>query len=142
MQGPHQEQLVSTLQNHANLFAWQPSDMSRINLNVVCHYLALCAEAKLVAQRKRKMGGDRRKTIEQETTKLRMYLLDADKTTFMMDGLTYCYQIMLFGLKNTGATYQRLMDKVFANYIGRNLEVYVDDMIVKSTNPKGHTKDL
>nr|KAJ0202993.1 hypothetical protein LSAT_V11C500271210 [Lactuca sativa] len=39
---------------------------------------------------------------------------------------------MSFGLKNVGATFQRLMDKIFANQIGRNIEVYVDDMIVKS----------
>ena len=37
---------------------------------------------------------------------------------------------MLFGLKNTGAMYQRLMNKMFANQIGRNVQVYVDDMLV------------
>ena len=39
---------------------------------------------------------------------------------------------MPFGLKNAGATYQRLMNKMFTNQIGRNVQVYVDDMLVKS----------
>ena len=44
----------------------------------------------------------------------------------------FCYKMMLFGLKNAGATYQRLMNKMFANQIERNVQVYVDDMLVKS----------
>ena len=39
---------------------------------------------------------------------------------------------MPFGLKNAGATYQRLMNKMFAHQLGRNVQVYVDDMLVKS----------
>ena len=49
---------------------------------------------------------------------------------------------MLFGLKNTGATYQRLVNKVFADKIGRSMEVYMDDMLVKSLTIKQHIKDL
>ncbi|GKD03261.1 reverse transcriptase domain-containing protein, partial [Tanacetum coccineum] len=45
----------------------------------------------------------------------------------------YCYQKRPFGLKNAGATYQRLLDKVFNDEIRRNLEAYVDDMVIKST---------
>ncbi|RDX75276.1 hypothetical protein CR513_44862, partial [Mucuna pruriens] len=71
-----------------------------------------------------------------------MYLSDVNKTTFMTNGPTYYYQVMSFGLKNVGATYQKLMDKVFIDHINYNLKVYVDDMVVKSTSPKGHIKDL
>ena len=44
----------------------------------------------------------------------------------------YCYKVMPFGLKNTGATYQRLMNHVLKDHIRKNLEVYVDDIIIKS----------
>ena len=49
---------------------------------------------------------------------------------------------MPFGLKNVGATYQKLTDKVFKEKIGRNMDVYVDDMIVKSCVEGEHVKDL
>ncbi|GJR98356.1 reverse transcriptase domain-containing protein [Tanacetum coccineum] len=49
---------------------------------------------------------------------------------------TYCYTKMPFGLKNAGATYQRLVDSTFQSQIGRNLEAYVDDMVIKSKDEK------
>ena len=49
---------------------------------------------------------------------------------------------MPFGLKNAGATYQRLMNKMFAHQIGRNVQVYVDDMLVKSLHEVDHLDDL
>ena len=49
---------------------------------------------------------------------------------------------MSFGFKNVGATYQRLMKKMFAYQIGRNVQVYVDDMLVKSQREENHLDDL
>ena len=49
---------------------------------------------------------------------------------------------MPFGLKNAGATYQRLVNKMFSRQIGRNMEVYVDDMLVKSREELTHLDDL
>src|SRR5436189_884198 len=49
---------------------------------------------------------------------------------------------MPFGLKNAGATYKKLVNKLFKNQIGKNIEVYVDDMLVKSTKENDHVKDL
>jgi hypothetical protein len=49
---------------------------------------------------------------------------------------------MPFGLKNTGATYQRMMDKVFAEVRGKEVEVYIDDMIVKTKDGEDPSKDL
>ena len=54
----------------------------------------------------------------------------------------FCYKVMPFRLKNAGATYQRLMNKMFHNQIGRNVEVYVDDMLVKSKEEGDHLDDL
>ncbi|XP_057432548.1 uncharacterized protein LOC130725323 [Lotus japonicus] len=73
---------------------------------------------------------------------IRMYQPDEEKTTFMTNQANYCYQTMPFGLKNAGATYQRLMDKVFDKQVGRNMEIYVDDMVVKSEEVLGHCSDL
>jgi hypothetical protein len=58
---------------------------------------------------------------------------DQEKTSFITDRGLYCYRMMSFGLKDTGATYQRLVNKMFRDQIDRNIEVYVDDMLVKST---------
>nr|GEW20702.1 reverse transcriptase domain-containing protein [Tanacetum cinerariifolium] len=57
---------------------------------------------------------------------------DEEKTAFHTGQGVYCYTKMPFGLKNAGATYQRLMDKAFDSQIGRNIEVYIDDLVVKS----------
>ncbi|KAL0457061.1 UNVERIFIED_CONTAM: polyprotein [Sesamum latifolium] len=67
---------------------------------------------------------------------------DRKKVSFITSKGTFCYVAMPFGLKNAGATYQRLVDKIFHPQIGRNVEVYVDDMLVKSKKAADHVKDL
>ncbi|PKA50461.1 RNA-directed DNA polymerase like [Apostasia shenzhenica] len=67
---------------------------------------------------------------------------DEEKTTFITNYGTYCYRVMPFGLKNAGATYQRMIDTVFKNQRGRNLEAYVDDVLVKSKTLTEHLGDL
>nr|GEV11108.1 transposon Ty3-I Gag-Pol polyprotein [Tanacetum cinerariifolium] len=57
---------------------------------------------------------------------------DKDKADFFTEKGVFCYWKMPFGLKNIRATYQRLIDKVFNNQIGRNLEAYIDCMVIKS----------
>jgi len=71
-----------------------------------------------------------------------MHPRDENKTTFMTETCSYCYKVMPFGLKNAGATYQRLMDKVLAPMLGRNVQAYVDDMVVTSQERRRHTSDL
>ena len=68
--------------------------------------------------------------------------VDQEKTLFVTSQGLFCYKMMLFGLKNAGATYQRLMNKMFANQIERNVQVYVDDMLVKSWREDNHLEDL
>ncbi|XP_072058142.1 uncharacterized protein [Arachis hypogaea] len=73
---------------------------------------------------------------------IQMHPSDQNKTAFITEYGNYCYKVMPFGLKNAGATYQRLMDKVFAKQIGRNIEVYVDDMVAKTKIGNNHLHDL
>ena len=67
---------------------------------------------------------------------------DQERTSFVTGQGLFCYKVMPFGLKNEGATYQRLMNKMFAHQIGRNVQVYVDDMLVKSLCKNDHLNDL
>ena len=67
---------------------------------------------------------------------------DQEKTTFVSSQVLYCYKVMPFGLKNAGATYQRLVNKMFSKQIGRNMEVYVDDTLIKSKEESAHLDDL
>ncbi|MCI47765.1 hypothetical protein A2U01_0069007, partial [Trifolium medium] len=61
---------------------------------------------------------------------------------FMTESGNYYYNVIPFGLKNAGATYQRMMNKVFRGEIGDLLEVYMDDMIVKSHEETDHAAHL
>ena len=67
---------------------------------------------------------------------------DQEKTSFITSQGLFCYKVMSFGLKNAGVTYQRLMNKMFAHQIGRNVQVYIDDMLVKSRWKDHHLEDL
>nr|KYP49805.1 Transposon Ty3-G Gag-Pol polyprotein [Cajanus cajan] len=192
--------------------------MPGVDPKVMCHKLSICAEARPIAQRKRKMGNERKLAVDTEVAKLLdagfirevhyttwlanvvmvkksngkwrmctdytslnkacpkdayplpnidrlvdgasghgmltfldaysgynqipMHTRDEEKTAFITDSANYCYQVMPFGLKNAGATYQRLMNKVFQHQIGKNMEVYVDDMVVKSRSIDRHVTDL
>nr|KYP53812.1 Retrovirus-related Pol polyprotein from transposon 17.6 [Cajanus cajan] len=218
MNEEHRSALCRVIMENKDLFAWTPSDMPGVDPKVMCHKLSICAEAKPIAQRKRKMGTERKLAVEMEVAKLLdagfirevhyttwlanvvmvkksngkwrmctdytslnkacpkdayplpnidrlvdgasghgiltfldaysgynqipMHTRDEEKTAFITDSANYCYQVMPFGLKNAGATYQRLMNKVFQHQIGRNMEVYVDDMVVKSINVDRHVLDL
>nr|XP_018676799.1 PREDICTED: uncharacterized protein LOC108951871 [Musa acuminata subsp. malaccensis] len=73
---------------------------------------------------------------------IRMMPEDQEHTAFLTDLGVYFYKVMSFGLKNAGATYQRAVNKMFAQQIKRNFEVYVDDMIVKSRAAADHLTDL
>eukprot|EP00261_Vitis_vinifera_P037197 XP_019078440.1 PREDICTED: uncharacterized protein LOC109123359 [Vitis vinifera] len=67
---------------------------------------------------------------------------DMEKTAFITEWGTYCYRVMPFGLKNAGATYQRAATTLFHDMMHRDVEVYVDDMIVKSRGRADHLDAL
>ncbi|XP_072083529.1 uncharacterized protein [Arachis hypogaea] len=212
------QRIINLLRANANLFAWTPMDMPRIDPDLICHKLQIDPKARPISQKKRNMGDEKRAACLEKTQKLLragfieelrfttwlsnvvmvrktsgkwrmcvdftnlnkacpkdayplpcidklvdnasgynilsflcayfgynhilMHPKDKDKTTFITELGNYYYKVMPFGLKNAGATYQRLMDKVFSKQIGRNLEVYVDDMVVKSQQDHIHDTDL
>ena len=73
---------------------------------------------------------------------IRIDEVDQEKTPFVTSQGLFYYKVMPFGLKNASATYQRLMYKMFANQIETNVQVYVDDMLVKNRREDNHLEDL
>ena len=69
-------------------------------------------------------------------------LEDQEKTTFVTTTGNYHYKVMSFGLKNAGSTYQRIMTRMFKPQLGKNIEIYVNDMVVKSKVVSEHLGDL
>jgi len=67
---------------------------------------------------------------------------DAEKTSFITPWGIYYYKIMSFVLKNAGATYMRAMTTIFHNLIHKEIEVYVDDVIIKSKKSSDHIADM
>ena len=67
---------------------------------------------------------------------------DQEKTAFITPRGIFCYKVMPFGLKNAGVTYQRMITKMFALQLGKTVEVYNDDMVVKSILAEDHLRDL
>ena len=65
-----------------------------------------------------------------------------EKTSFIIEWGTYCYRVMLFGLKNAGATYHKATTTLFHDMMHKDVEVYVDDMIVKSWDRADHLAAL
>ena len=71
-----------------------------------------------------------------------MYKLDDEPTSFITDHGLYCYKAMPLSLKNTGVTYQRLVNMMFKDLIWKKIEVYVDGMLVKSKMAGDHVENL
>ena len=69
-------------------------------------------------------------------------LEDQEKTVFVTPTGNYHYKVMPFSLKNIGSTYQRMMTKMFEPRLGKNIETYIDDMVVKSKVVSEHVGDL
>ena len=71
-----------------------------------------------------------------------LVLGDQEKTVFVTPTGNYHYKVMSFGLKNAGSTYQKMMTRMFESQLGKNIEVYLDDMVVKSKVVFEHVEDL
>ena len=71
-----------------------------------------------------------------------MHVPDQEHTSFITDRRLYYYKVMSFGLKNAEATYQHLINMMFKKQIGKTMEVYVDDMLIKSKTAADHVAHL
>ena len=65
-----------------------------------------------------------------------------EKTSFITPHELFCYNVMPYELKNVDATYQRLVTKMFRPLLGKTMEVYIDDMLMKSKERPDHTTHL
>ena len=74
--------------------------------------------------------------------KIPLALDNQEMTAFVTHIGNYHYKVMLFGLKNVGATYQRMMTRIFEPQLGENIEIYIDEMVVKSKAESEHINDL
>nr|GFB32731.1 reverse transcriptase domain-containing protein [Tanacetum cinerariifolium] len=158
------DQLKCLLKDNMGVFAWEPSDMTGVPWRIIEHALNVNPSLDHVYQKRRtfsmkKSGVVTNGVVEWVKTyynvesimgfkykcfldaykgyhQILMVKEDEEKTAFYTNQGTYCYTKMPFGLKNAGAMYQRLVDSAFQSQIGRNLEAYMDDMVIKSRDEK------
>jgi hypothetical protein len=73
---------------------------------------------------------------------IKLKIEDEENTTFIMPYGVFCYQVMPFGLKNAGATYQRMIQNYLGSQIGRNIQVYIDDVVITTRKEESLITDL
>ncbi|KAL0333064.1 UNVERIFIED_CONTAM: hypothetical protein Scaly_2207900 [Sesamum calycinum] len=129
------KEVIQCLQRNINIFSWTLQDLEGIDPNFITHHLNIDPHIKPVKQKKKQFGPEKNKIIQAEIDKLRVA-----KHIEEIQFLEWLSNVIL--TKNTGATYQRLVDKIFRQQIGRNVEVYVDDMLVKRKEARDHAADL
>ncbi|XP_058784353.1 uncharacterized protein LOC131659137 [Vicia villosa] len=161
------KQLQACLRQNADLFAWSAAEMPGLDPEVSCHHLSINPATRAVAQRRRRQSPEKAEAAEKVVKDLLelvdnsagyklLSFMDAysgynqipmarsnrKHTAFMTESGNYYYNVIPFRLKNAEATYQQMMNTVFRGEIRDTLEVYMDDMIVKSREEITHTDDL
>ena len=135
------------------MFAWSSYKASKVDLNLICHHLNVNLSVLPKKQPPRRLSKEHSDAVKEEVNKLKqkvghtqMSFLDAfqgyhqipfalndqEKTSFVTLTRNYHYKVMPFSLKNTGSTYQRMMTRTFEPQLSKNIEVYIDDMVVKN----------
>ncbi|GJV13306.1 reverse transcriptase domain-containing protein [Tanacetum coccineum] len=148
--------LIHTLRKNVNIFAWTPADMT---VKKVDGSWRMCIDFKDLNKACPKdlyplpeidwkieslMGFQYKCFLDayKGYHQIQMTKKDEEKTAFHTEKRVFCYTEMPFGLKNAGATDQRLVDSSFKEQIGVNLEAYVDDMVIKSRTEQDIIKDI
>ncbi|XP_072052168.1 uncharacterized protein [Arachis hypogaea] len=161
---PHdlKEPLVDMIRANGDLFAWTPADMPGIDPQIMSHHLGVMTKAKPVAQRRRKMSKERAEKVPvmKPNGRWRMCVDYSDlnkvcpKDSFPLSNIDalvdtaagYRGNVLLQGdavwIENAGATNPRLMKKIFKDLIGKTVEVYVDDILVKTTKAEDLISNL
>ncbi|GJR54003.1 reverse transcriptase domain-containing protein [Tanacetum coccineum] len=163
--------LCTLLKGNLDIFAWQPSDMTGVPRSIAEHRINIREGYLPVRQKKRGQSLERAKAIQTKDCyplpeidwkveslygypfkcfldaykgyhQIQMAESDEEKTAFHTPHGVYCSTKMPFGLKNARATYQRLVDKAFDKQVGQNLEVYVDDLVIKSHTETEMLRDI
>ncbi|RVW91379.1 Retrovirus-related Pol polyprotein from transposon 17.6 [Vitis vinifera] len=162
--------LIDLLRSYLDVFAWSYEDMPGLDPTIVQHHLPILPHARPVKQKLRRLHPRWSLQVKEEIQKqlsvgflsvveypewlanvvpvpkkdgkILMAPEDMVKTSFITEWGTYCYRVMPFGLKNAGATYQRAATTLFHDMMHRDVEVYVDDMIVKSRDRADHLAAL
>lgn len=73
---------------------------------------------------------------------IKMHKEYQEKTTCIAEKRLLCYKVMPFGLKNVGDTYHRLVNKMFKDLIGNTMEVYIDNMVIKTKMKQDHISEM
>ncbi|KAK8942837.1 hypothetical protein KSP39_PZI008806 [Platanthera zijinensis] len=121
-----QGRMLECVQKNVDIFAWSAAEMPGIDSNIACHRLNLDPEAPPIRQKKRPVADKLAEPIREEVAKLL-------KAGFVSE-------IQYPGWVSN--VVMRMMDRVFQSQKGRNLEVYVDDLMVKSPDLDSHLRDL
>uniref|UniRef100_A0A2N9FM34 RNase H type-1 domain-containing protein n=1 Tax=Fagus sylvatica TaxID=28930 RepID=A0A2N9FM34_FAGSY len=163
-------ELIDFLVSNVDVFAWDPYEVPGVDPNYIEHRLNTDPHSKPVQQKARRSAPVHAEAVQKEVEKLlqagaireiqyptwlsntvtpfqgyhqiALSAEDREKTAFITPLGIYCYKVMPFGLKNAGATYQRMVTKMFKDQIGKTMEIYIDDMVVKSRLSQDHLKDL
>nr|AAT76317.1 putative retroelement polyprotein [Oryza sativa Japonica Group] len=159
--------ILEVLKKNIDIFAWGPDEVGGVSADLIMHHLAVKPDAKPRKQKLCKIlkqsmsegqfplatnrparGFDSRLQLMSFLDaysgyyQIRMNPADIPKTAIITPFGTFCHLRMPFGLRNAGATFARLVYKVLFKQLGRNVEAYVDDIVVKSRKAFDHASDL
>ncbi|KAK4400811.1 Retrovirus-related Pol polyprotein from transposon.6 [Sesamum angolense] len=140
---------IALLNEFKDVFAWSYKEMPELDPKVAVHHLSVKKGASLVKNKHRPYKKEEwtNSTLSfmdgsSGYNQIRMAPTDEELTAFRTPKGIHCYKVMPFGLKNAGATYQRAMQKIFNDMLHKNVECYVDDLVVKSKKRENHFHDL
>ncbi|XP_070667982.1 uncharacterized protein [Malus domestica] len=133
--------IICLLQEFKDCFAWHYTEMLGLDPTLVEHRMPIKEGYKPVKQAPRRMSNEIEEKVKEEIERLvKAGFIRPTKCPGHVGA--YEYLVMPFGLKNAGATYQRAMNAIFHDLIGQSMEVYIDDIVVKSKTEEQHLEDL